>query len=169
MFPHGEPISHYSTEAMNISRNVSIFWETEQFSANEDKPCDKLGNIGAKLGGMNATLETKNQSLETNATHQKRYGFSRSMLRLVTGSSRNQQWKVHPFWYGHLANGGKDIAYDHRTTAHRQITRMLSAKMAVKLGQLLLLLWSPKHELTAMCLCSSLHFECFKFTIFPSI
>jgi len=45
-----------------------------------------------------------------NTTYQNKYGFSRSMLMPLTGSRRNQQWNVQPFWYGQRASGGSAIA-----------------------------------------------------------
>jgi len=55
---------------------------------------------------------------EHNATYQNKYGFSRSMLMPLTGSRRNQQWNVQPFWYGQRASGGNAIAYvTHTHTA----------------------------------------------------
>jgi len=55
---------------------------------------------------------------EHNATYQNKYGFSRSMLMPLTGSRRNQQWNVQPFWYGQRASGGNAIAYVTHTHTH---------------------------------------------------
>jgi len=49
--------------------------------------------------------------VKCNITYQNRYGFSRSILMPLTGSRRNQQWNVQPFWYGQRASGGNAIAY----------------------------------------------------------
>lgn len=44
-------------------------------------------------------------------TYQYKYGFSRSILTELMGSSRNHVVNVKPFSYGHFANGGSTIAY----------------------------------------------------------
>lgn len=43
-------------------------------------------------------------------TYQYKYGFSRSILTELMGSSRNHVVNVKPFSYGHLASGGKTTA-----------------------------------------------------------
>lgn len=43
-------------------------------------------------------------------THQYRYGLSLSTLMLLRGSCLNQVLMVNPFWYGHLAMGGRAMA-----------------------------------------------------------
>ena len=56
-------------------------------------------------------LPSKIVTLRNRNTHQYKYGLSLSTLMLFTGSILSQVWNVKPFWYGHLAMGGRAIAW----------------------------------------------------------
>lgn len=47
-------------------------------------------------------------------SHQYKYGFSRSMLTELMGSSRNHVVNVKPFSYGHFASGGNTIPWKEK-------------------------------------------------------
>lgn len=53
-------------------------------------------------------------------SHQYKYGFSRSMLTELMGSSRNHVVNVKPFSYGHFASGGSTIPWKEMQITQNQ-------------------------------------------------